>query len=331
MDNIVLFVDDEVHILSSIKRAVFEEKFKSLFASSAKEALEIMEKNDVSVVVADMKMPKMDGLTFLKIVKETRPEIIRMVLSGYTVLPQVLAAINQADIFKFITKPWDMEEDLLGAVRQAVDYYNLYKERDRLKETLQHRNVTYQKVLRDMEVKLAMYKKNIDIIKELSSWEQNKPSDPDLEALKELKAILIRIMPIVKANFDIKEIVDGAQHIFNESNVNCRFTLTEQGCNSYNLSAFNTFIIFVLSFIASKLDKVTKKDIYCELGCASFQAKHQLTAKFQIDWSLIAESEFAELESCLRVLAKLCAYYDSQLDCRRTRNELLIVFVSDIK
>ncbi|NLP41580.1 MAG: response regulator [Veillonellaceae bacterium] len=159
MDNIVLFVDDEVHILSSIKRAVFEEKFKSLFASSAKEALEIMEKNDVSVVVADMKMPKMDGLTFLKIVKETRPEIIRMVLSGYTVLPQVLAAINQADIFKFITKPWDMEEDLLGAVRQAVDYYNLYKERDRLKETLQHRNVTYQKVLRDMEVKLAMYKK----------------------------------------------------------------------------------------------------------------------------------------------------------------------------
>ncbi|NLP41579.1 MAG: hypothetical protein GX348_05165 [Veillonellaceae bacterium] len=118
-------------------------------------------------------------------------------------------------------------------------------------------------------------------------------------------------MPIVKANFDIKEIVDGAQHIFNESNVNCRFTLTEQGCNSYNLSAFNTFIIFVLSFIASKLDKVTKKDIYCELGCASFQAKHQLTAKFQIDWSLIAESEFAELESCLRVLAKLCAYWQS--------------------
>lgn len=87
--NTVLFVDDEIHILSSIRRATMDESFEALFASSGQEALQIFEKKEISVIVTDMRMPGMDGLALLKIVKEKYPQTVRIVLSGYTQLSQV--------------------------------------------------------------------------------------------------------------------------------------------------------------------------------------------------------------------------------------------------
>ena len=77
-------------------------------------------------------MPEMDGLALLKIVKEKYPRIVRLVLSGYTQITTLLTAINQGEIFKFITKPWKLEEEFKGIVQQAIDYYNLQAERDAL-------------------------------------------------------------------------------------------------------------------------------------------------------------------------------------------------------
>ena len=128
----VLFVDDEEKILTSLKRALMDEPYKSLFANSGQEALEMLQKNEVHVLVTDMRMPEMSGLDLLKIVKKEYPHIIRMVLSGYTQVTTLLTAINQGEIFKFITKPWQLEEEFKPAVREAVEYYSFRSQRQAL-------------------------------------------------------------------------------------------------------------------------------------------------------------------------------------------------------
>ncbi len=119
----VLFVDDEEKLLHSLKRGFLDEPYNTLFANSGKEALEILEKKEVHVLVTDMRMPEMDGLELLKIVKERYPDIIRMVLSGYTQVSTLLTAINQGEIYKYITKPWKLEEEFKPSIREAIEFY----------------------------------------------------------------------------------------------------------------------------------------------------------------------------------------------------------------
>ena len=101
----MLFVDDEEKILKSLQRGPLDEPYNTLFASSGKEALEILKQKEVHIIVTDMRMPEMSGLELLRIVKQEYPNIVRMVLSGYTQVTTLLTAINQGEIFKFITNP----------------------------------------------------------------------------------------------------------------------------------------------------------------------------------------------------------------------------------
>lgn len=127
----VLFVDDEEKVLTSLKRGLLDEPYEALFANSAKEAIEILQQKPVHVIVTDMRMPEMGGLQLLMVVKEKYPEIIRMVLSGYTQVSTLLTAINQGEIYRFITKPWKLEEDFKPAIRQALEYYEFQSQRNR--------------------------------------------------------------------------------------------------------------------------------------------------------------------------------------------------------
>ncbi len=128
----VLFVDDEVRLLRSIERSLLDEPYHLLFAESGKDALKLLEENEVHVIVTDMRMPEMSGLDLLRIVKETYPRIVRIVLSGYTQVTTLLTAINQGEIFRFITKPWKTEGELKAALGQAVDHYKIQTEHEGL-------------------------------------------------------------------------------------------------------------------------------------------------------------------------------------------------------
>jgi len=125
----VLFVDDEEKILKSLKRGLLDEPYNTLFATSGKEAIEILQREEVHIIVTDMRMPEMSGLELLRIVKQDYPHIVRMVLSGYTQVTTLLTAINQGEIFKFITKPWQLEEEFKPAIREAVEYYEFRNQR----------------------------------------------------------------------------------------------------------------------------------------------------------------------------------------------------------
>lgn len=160
----VLFVDDEINILNSLKRGLIDEEYECCFASSGKEALEIMKNKTISVIVTDMRMPEMDGLTLLKEVREKYPRTVRIVLSGYTQLQQILVTINQVDIFKFITKPWKLEEEFKVVIKQAIEYYRLQMESERLKKELESKNQAYQKILKNIEDTIASEKKSREIL-----------------------------------------------------------------------------------------------------------------------------------------------------------------------
>ena len=124
----VLFVDDEEKILRSLERGLSEEPYNKIFSRSGVEALEILQREEVHVIVVDIRMPEMSGLELLRIVKKDYPHIIRMVLSVDAQITTLLAAINQGEIFRYITKPWKLEEEFKPVVRQALDHYSLLSE-----------------------------------------------------------------------------------------------------------------------------------------------------------------------------------------------------------
>lgn len=128
----VLFVDDEPNILSSLKRFLAEEPYVIFTAGSAKEALAILEHNEIHVIVADIKMPVMSGVELLEIVRERFPYVIRLVLSGSIDINNVLDAINKGVILRFITKPWGSEDELKIVILQAIEYYDLHSDREML-------------------------------------------------------------------------------------------------------------------------------------------------------------------------------------------------------
>jgi two-component system response regulator HupR/HoxA len=126
----VLFVDDDEIMLRSLERGLFDEPYSMHFASSGDEAIEILQREEVHVIVTDMCMPGMGGLELLKTVKETYPRIVSIVLSGFAPTADLMSPTHKVEIFKFICKSQKLEEHLKPAIRQAINSYNLQSEHE---------------------------------------------------------------------------------------------------------------------------------------------------------------------------------------------------------
>jgi ActR/RegA family two-component response regulator len=120
----VLFVDDEPHLLDGIARSL-RNHFDVRTATSAAEGLRVLRASGpFAVVVSDMRMPEMNGAQFLAKVREVAPDTVRIILSGQSDLAQTIAAVNEGNIFRFLSKPCD-SQSLLAAVAMAVEQYRL--------------------------------------------------------------------------------------------------------------------------------------------------------------------------------------------------------------
>lgn len=135
MKPIVLFVDDDESILSSIRRNFAKENIYLMTASSGSQGLDILRKHMVSVIVSDLKMPGMDGFALLKEAWKLSPNSVRMVLTGSDTDESVEKAIKDGRIWRFINKPWN-ENELRENVRTALDYYNRTEQWKMLLETI---------------------------------------------------------------------------------------------------------------------------------------------------------------------------------------------------
>ena len=126
-DRVILLVDDEPHILNSLKRLLRQENYSILAATSGREGLELLKAHPVQMVVSDQRMPEMTGIEFLKQVKNGYPDTVRVVLSGYADVMMIVDAINQGEIYRFLTKPWN-DDELRVALRQCFNHYDLLQQ-----------------------------------------------------------------------------------------------------------------------------------------------------------------------------------------------------------
>jgi CheY-like chemotaxis protein len=122
----ILFVDDSPIVLSLLERTLLQETFTLYTAHTTKEALRVLEQHPIDVVVSDLLMPGLDGITFLRMVKEDYPHIVRIILSGHLHTQSILAAINQVGVFRFLTKPLELDDDTLKKILyEALDQAKL--------------------------------------------------------------------------------------------------------------------------------------------------------------------------------------------------------------
>ena len=131
----ILIVDDEQDNLDAF-RFNFKRTFTILSAQSGPEALEILRERDVAVVVTDQRMPKMTGLELLSEARTVRPDAVGIILTAFTDVDVLIDAINQGEIYRYVTKPWDAKE-VRGIMVQALERYTLRRENRRLLEQLE--------------------------------------------------------------------------------------------------------------------------------------------------------------------------------------------------
>jgi DNA-binding NtrC family response regulator len=144
----LLFVDDEVNVLNAIRRTLRKEPYRIFFAQEPEEAMEVLRDNEIDIVVSDHLMPAMDGLTFLKLVKSEYPHIIRIILTGHADLQLAIAAINEGEVFRLLTKPWN-DIELRVTLKNICDYLELRRENLVLHGTVKRQRTFIDKMERE--------------------------------------------------------------------------------------------------------------------------------------------------------------------------------------
>jgi DNA-binding NtrC family response regulator len=143
----IVIVDDEEMVLTSLNSFLsLETGYTVKTFTSAKEALVYIEEEPVDLVVSDYLMPEMDGISFLAAVRDLRPEVPRIILTGYADKENAIKAINNVGLFQYIEKPWD-NDDILIIFRNGLEKQKLMK---RLNQKIEEINTAYSE-LQDLQ------------------------------------------------------------------------------------------------------------------------------------------------------------------------------------
>lgn len=187
----VLVIDDEPRSLETLRRTL-EEEFDVLTAESAAEAEEILEREWVQAILCDQRMPGETGVEFLSRVRDRWPEVIRIIISGYTDAGDLVEAINRAGIYQYISKPWHPDK-LLLKLRNAVDLFHLQRQNSLLSTELKLRPKT---VAEDIEGKRRLLQQRFD-------WDQGIIRGPD-SCMNGVCDLVRRVAP-----YDVSVLVSG--------------------------------------------------------------------------------------------------------------------------
>lgn len=149
----LLLLDDETEILNALRR-VFRRQYNVFTCDNGEQALEIVKEHPIAVIISDMRMPHMDGATFLAHAKEISPKTIRILLTGYSDIESTARAINDAEIFSYVSKPWN-NTDLQLVVSRALERYQLDEKVEALNQEVRVKNEQLTIVNQGLEEKVA--------------------------------------------------------------------------------------------------------------------------------------------------------------------------------
>lgn len=150
----LLLVDDEPAILSSLRRLFRLAGYRILTAEGGAEGLDLLAAQPVDLVISDMRMPEMDGATFLAEVRRRAPDTLRILLTGYADLSSTVAAINEGEIYRYVAKPWN-DQDLTQLVHDALERRALLRENARLDAIARAQNEELRTLNASLETKVA--------------------------------------------------------------------------------------------------------------------------------------------------------------------------------
>ena len=146
-DFTLLLVDDSPNILKAMTRVFRQEGYKILLAESAKEALEIMAVDAVDLIITDENMPGLSGTDLLRVVRESHPDVMRFMVTGADDIEVAKNAINNGEIYRFFTKPWD-DFELLVCVKQALAHRMVMRENEKLRKTITDKEMELRRLER---------------------------------------------------------------------------------------------------------------------------------------------------------------------------------------
>ncbi|MBN2496517.1 MAG: hybrid sensor histidine kinase/response regulator [Deltaproteobacteria bacterium] len=151
---IVLLVDDEPGVLTAMRRSLRSKPWKVLTAASGLDGLEILERQAVSVVISDFQMPAMDGVDFLKQVKERWPHVQRVMLTGNATIPAIEHVVNKGEVSRFLTKPWS-DAQLKAVVTECLERVRLAELNALYEQQLTERNAELVELNQHLERQVA--------------------------------------------------------------------------------------------------------------------------------------------------------------------------------
>lgn len=159
LDYNFLVVDDEPAIVSALYRQ-FRKKYNVFTATSAKEALEVVKNHKIEVILSDQRMPGMSGVEFFSTLKSQHSEASKIILTGFADIKAVIEAINQGQVFRYVSKPWDPEE-LETIIKEAFEKYDLVMQNRFLIEQLKDINHNLEQRVQDRTNELHLANNNL--------------------------------------------------------------------------------------------------------------------------------------------------------------------------
>lgn len=193
-----MLVDDEKAITRALHRLFRKEGYHILTAESGLKGLEKLHQLEkpVSMIISDQRMPEMNGAQFLEKSKAICPEAIRYLLTGYSDLDAVIQAVNQGEIHRYLTKPWN-DNDLLLQVAQSLEHYELVSENKRLTALTAAQNAKLSDLNKNLERKVK--ERTTQVIAQNKALEKiNRMLEASfMDSIRLLTALVESVKPIL--------------------------------------------------------------------------------------------------------------------------------------
>lgn len=216
----ILIVDDEEHILSSLRRLLGAEDYSVLTATSGEQGLRLLEANPVGLIISDQRMPGMNGTEFLARARQLCPDAVRIMLTAYSDMEATIGAINKGEIYRFITKPWQ-DEELKLVVRDGLERFHLVQENRRLTAELKQWNEKLKQKVHEQTAQIEQQNKELRELNEKlkANFKSSLQAFAALIELRDMRlsnharnvaALAVRIADQVKVSPQERETIEAA-------------------------------------------------------------------------------------------------------------------------
>lgn len=261
----ILYIDDEQDNLT-----VFNSSFRRFYdihtALSGFEGLEIMRKENIWLIITDQRMPGMSGTEFLERTLTDYPDCIRIILTGFSDVNAVIQAINKSMVYRYVTKPWELEEMKI-TIDNGIEMYNLREQNRTLFEELKEANQTLEQKVIARTMQIEMQNREITSSIQYARKIQN--------ALLPQKKELDRLIPSHFVFSRPKGIVSGDYYWVSSKDEKIIFAVAD--CTGHGIpGAFMSILgVAFLNEILNKMSSIRANEILNQLRAMVIRSLHQ--------------------------------------------------------